>query len=706
MTDEPLIRLLGAITLRRPSGDPVAPARLDRVVLAHLVLAEGRSVHTADLLEAVWGPVAPPSARNALQVKVSRLRRHLGAFGDALQHRQGSYRLTLPADEVDIRVFADLARAASAALEAGCPEDAATAAARALGLWQGAPLADLDEHPRVVAARATLMEQRAALGEVLAEADLATGSGGRAVDVLRKLLAENPLRPRARLLLMRALDRAGRRAEALAVYDVGRRVLAEQSGLAPPLELQREFERLLAAERGAAHRERRRVSERTVPPGAVETARWLARDGATDAAIELALRGSWWWWLGGRRSEGRDLLEELVSVSGTGLERPALLGATAWLSVFTSVTADAEAAITAGENALQDILELGWRRQESLAAVLLAERLLHRGEPRRGTRLLRASRAQFADAGDTWGLALVNLTEAKADLQRGAVTRASAGGDAALRTFEALDDAAGQMMAMDLLGYCAEIVGDLTTAAQTHRRALAFARDVDAPEWQATQLTRLGSVQALLGAGESLTTLRAAGQLARSIGSTAGAALAWNGLGLAHSLAGDHDLAAEIHTTALGWYERQGSRAGISYTAGRLALELAASTTSDDAVRLAERSVDLAGRTGDPRAIAHGLEAVALTHHDMPTRARALGGARTLRRRTRSPLPPVIASSLHAVQRHLSEELRDELLSHLRAGAREALTLAAPAATSRCDARWPRQGDECGLAVSFGGELG
>lgn len=675
MTEEPLVRLLDGITLRRSTGEQVAPARLDRVVLAHLVLAEGRAVPAADLVDAVWGPCPPAGARNALQVKISRLRRHLGAYGDTLVHHQGSYRLVLPAEQVDVRLLAALAGEATEALTAGRPEVAAAAATRALDLWRSAPLADLDEHPRLVAARTRLAEQHAALREALAEAEIAVGAGRSAIEVLRELLADDPLRPRARLLLMRALDSAGRRAEALAVYDVGRRVLAERTGLAPPLELQAEFERLLAAERRAAHRERRSAGVHTVPRGAMETARWLARDGAADAAIELALRGSWWWWLGGRRSEGRDLLEELVGIGDTS-SQPWVLGATAWLAVFDSVTAGAEAAITAGESALRDAAELGWGRHESVAAVLLAERLLQRGEPARGRLLLQASRAHFDRARDPWGLALVGLTEAKADLQRGAVTRASAGGDAARRAFEQLDDAAGQMMAMDLLGYCAEIVGDLSTAAHVHRRALALARDVGAPEWQATQLTRLGSVQALMGAERAPTTLRAAVQLARSIGSTAGAALAENGLGLAQGLAGDHDGAAEVHATALDWYERQGSPAGVSYTAGRLALELAP-TAADDAARLAQRSVDLAGRTGDPRAIAHGLEAVALTHDDAPTRARALGGARALRRRTGSPLPAVIASSLRTAQQHLADELGEELLGHLRAGAREARSLAA-----------------------------
>jgi len=677
MTDEPLLRLLGTITIHRRAEAAIAPARLDRVVLAHLALAEGRWVPAGDLIDAVWGVEAPAGARNALQVKISRLRRHLGPHGEALRHEQGSYRLDLPRDEVDLLLFADLVRTAGEALAEGRPAVVAAAARRALALWQGPPLAGLDEHPRLVAARARLTEQHGVLIELAAEAALASESAvGAPVDMLRALLAEDPLRPRARLLLMRALDRAGRRAEALAVYDVGRRVLAEQSGLAPPMELQEEFERLLAAERGAARRERGHLRVHTAPAGAMETARWLAREGSREAAVELALRGSWWWWLGGRRSEGRDLLEELLGMTADGTDRPGTLGATAWLAVFDSVTAGAERAIATGEAALLDAAELDWGRHESLAAVLLAERLFQRGEPRRGTLLLDAGRSSFGRAQDAWGLALATLTEAKADLQRGAVTRAAAKGGAARHAFEELDDAAGQMMAMDLLGYCAEIVGDLPSSGRIHQRALALARDVDAPEWQATQLTRLGSVQALLGADQSLTTLQAAATLAHSIGSPAGVALAENALGLARGLVGEHDRAAEIHADTLDWYEKQGSPAGVSYTAGRLAFELAAAR-SPQAVEFATRSVDFARATGDPRAIAHGLEALALAHTEAPARARALGGARALRRQTGSPLPGVLADPLGTAQRELADQLGDALLPRMHEGAREARALIA-----------------------------
>lgn len=677
MSDAPLVRLLGAVTVRQPTGPPASPARLDRVVLAHLALAGGRAVPAGDLIEAAWGPHPPAGARNALQVKVSRLRRHLGPLGGALRHHQGSYRLDLPVADVDLLLVGELARLATDALAADRPEEAAALAHRGLALCAGPPFADLDEHPRLVAGRARADEQRAVLVEVAAAAGIETGTGvGRALERLRELLAEDPLRSSARLLLMRALDRAGRRAEALAVYDVGRRVLAEQTGLAPPVPLQEEFERLLAVERATARREVSAAPAPRVPEGALATARWLAGEGAADAAVELALRGSWWWWLGGRRTEGRDLLEELIGVAADGGERTGVLGARAWVAVFDSVSAAAEEAITAGEAALEEARRLGWGRHESLAAVLLAERLFQRGEPRRGSALVDLGREGFDRAGDTWGQALVRLTEAKADLQRGAVPRAAARGREALRAFEDLDDAAGQMMATDLLGYCAEIVGDLPGAARTHQRALALSRAVDAPEWQATQLTRLGSVQALMGADRSLRTLRAAVRLARSIGSAAGVALAENGLGLAHGLAGEHERAAEIHAGTLGWYEQQASPAGVSYTAGRLALELAPADP-DRSVALAVRSVELAGRTGDPRAVAHGLEAVALTPGDVPERARALGGARALRRRTGSPLPPVVAASLRTAHEALADELGEDMGARMREGVREAERLVA-----------------------------
>src|SRR5690606_8229606 len=106
----------------------------------------------------------------------------------------------------------------------------------------------------------------------------------------------------------------------------------------------------------------------------------------------------------------------------------------------------------------------------------------------------------------------------------------------------------------------------------------------------------------------------------------------------------------------------------------RLAME-----TSDDdpdtALVLATTSVTLAAETSDPRAVAHGLEALALVHWNPAKAARALGGARFLRRRTSAPLPTLLNAGLLRRERDLQTELGDQLVHELRAGTTKARRL-------------------------------
>jgi hypothetical protein len=46
-----------------------------------------------------------------------------------------------------------------------------------MGLWRGTPLSELDEHPRIVAARARLTDEWLLAQELIAEVDLARGPG-------------------------------------------------------------------------------------------------------------------------------------------------------------------------------------------------------------------------------------------------------------------------------------------------------------------------------------------------------------------------------------------------------------------------------------------------------------------------------------------------------------------------------------------------
>lgn len=625
---EPLVRVLGTVEVRRPDGSWYAPARLDGLVLVHLVLAEGRSITVDDLVDGLWGDHPPEQARNALQVKVSRLRALLGEDdGSALAYAAGGYRLGLDAAQTDVGLFSDELRAGQELVQSD-PPAAAGCLEAALGRWSGAPFADLGDHPRLVAARARLGELRLVAAETHAEALLAdAATRTRAIAELRSILETEPLRPRARVLLMRGLDGAGRRAEALAVYDAGRRLYAHEAGLEPPDEVRLVFESLLAAEREASRRAAATTVDRGVPEGLAATARWVADDGDVTAALSLALRGTWWWWLSGQRGEGRDLLADLVErarLDGLPVDGRALLSARAWTSVFDSLGTDATAALERGRETLELVGRPSWNRHDCLAATLVAERLFERGDHEPARRLLRLAAHEQGRRGDEWGQAFCGVVGARGLLRSGDLVGARARAEAQLRRFLALGDLAGQVTCLDVIGYCAEAMGDLDVATQAHTRAIGLARRAGAAEWEVGHLVRLGNVGVLAERPGALADLTLAQGLSASLGADSVTAYCSNGLGVFHALEGDLETAAARHRAAYEWYAAAGSTSGVSYSGARVAI-----TTHDAAS--AREALEAARRTGDPRAVAQGLEAVALTTDDAHGAARALGAAGALR---------------------------------------------------------------------------
>ncbi|GAA1856208.1 BTAD domain-containing putative transcriptional regulator [Actinomadura bangladeshensis] len=237
--------ILGAVEVRR--GDDVLPVGgpTVRALLAMLALDAGRTVPTERLIDGLYGEEPPSGAANALQSQVSRLRRGLGDAA-LVEGLPAGYRLNAERDDVDAHRFERLAgdarRAATAAEAAGLLEEA-------LGLWRGAALADVGA-PFAAAQAARLEEARASAVEGLGEARLRAGDPAAVVPVLRDLVDAQPLRERARALLMRALHGTGRQAEALAVFEDGRRVLADELGADPSQELAEVHLRILRGEEG------------------------------------------------------------------------------------------------------------------------------------------------------------------------------------------------------------------------------------------------------------------------------------------------------------------------------------------------------------------------------------------------------------------------------------------------------------------------
>ena len=223
------VRILGPFQLEEGGQRITIGGVRQRAVLASLLLHGNEIVPSEQLLVDLWGEDAPPSAANALQAAISRLRRVLPP-GRLITTDPG-YALRIFPEELDVKEFEQLVSEGRDVLAAGAAAQAARTLSQALSLWQGPALADFRYEPFAQAEIARLEELRLACLEERIEADLALGSAGALVAQLRRLVSEHPVRERLRGQLMLALYRSGRQTEALEVYREFRSVLREELGL-------------------------------------------------------------------------------------------------------------------------------------------------------------------------------------------------------------------------------------------------------------------------------------------------------------------------------------------------------------------------------------------------------------------------------------------------------------------------------------------
>ncbi|MBA2742177.1 MAG: winged helix-turn-helix domain-containing protein, partial [Actinobacteria bacterium] len=202
-----------------------------RALLAVLLLRPGEVVSSDRLIDALWEEHAPASALNSVHIYVSQLRKALG--NGHLETRGRGYLLALEPHQLDLGRFERLLGEGRELLAAGEAGRAAETLRAALALWRGSPLSDFASEPFAHGEIARLGELRLAALEERVEADLALGRHAELVPELEALIREHPLRERLRAQLMLALYRSGRQAEALAAYQQGRRMLAEELGLEP-----------------------------------------------------------------------------------------------------------------------------------------------------------------------------------------------------------------------------------------------------------------------------------------------------------------------------------------------------------------------------------------------------------------------------------------------------------------------------------------
>jgi DNA-binding SARP family transcriptional activator/tetratricopeptide (TPR) repeat protein len=230
--------LLGPLQVTHGDGEFPVPASRQRVLLAALLTQAGQPVPVEELAELVWDGHPPSGAQITLRSYVKRLRQALGpAIAARIVTRPPGYLLEASDDEVDLRRFTALCQAGDAAMKSSAWPRACDLLNQALGLWRGAPLADIPSQLLQDREVPQLERWRMSATELRIDAELHLGHHDRLIPELQALTAAHPLHERFYGQLMSALHGTGQRATALAVYRQARRTVVGELGIEPSAEL-------------------------------------------------------------------------------------------------------------------------------------------------------------------------------------------------------------------------------------------------------------------------------------------------------------------------------------------------------------------------------------------------------------------------------------------------------------------------------------
>lgn len=224
-------RVLGPVEVHHDGQEVPLDGSKPRTVLTALLLADNGTVSDTQMSDFLWGDHPPATFNAQIYTYVSRLRKTLRREVGITRRSRG-YELRLTGCAFDLREFEEQAAHGQSALAAGQYEDAARLLRAALRLWRGPALTGVSEHlsdaeaPRLEEARIAALESRI-------EADLALGRHAQLLPELTKLVRRHPLQERFRAQLMTTFYRCDRQADALVLYEEGRRMLADELGIDP-----------------------------------------------------------------------------------------------------------------------------------------------------------------------------------------------------------------------------------------------------------------------------------------------------------------------------------------------------------------------------------------------------------------------------------------------------------------------------------------
>jgi len=354
-----------------------------RTIAGALLAARGEVVSTERLIDGLWGPRPPPSARKTLQSYVSRLRRELrslgSATGDGLTSTAVGYHVERGVDAVDADHFEALTAGVHQVRDTD-PAEVVEVLEEAAALWRGPAFGELAAHELVREEALRLEQLRATATAERIDAQLALGEHDRVIGELEALVGRDPLDERAHGQLMLALYRGGHQAEALATYRRLQDQLREDAGIDPSEELQRLHEGMLRQDARLVGPSPRAPARRRAPADGPSAATVV--DQRSRVAIELI----------GREHDLAGIAELVASTPLVTLVGPGGVGKTRLAERITSDADDAfpdgaaicslaairhpDAVATAAIDALGARYRGGRPPVEALLAILSTRRLL------------------------------------------------------------------------------------------------------------------------------------------------------------------------------------------------------------------------------------------------------------------------------------------------------------------------------------------
>jgi predicted ATPase/DNA-binding SARP family transcriptional activator len=238
------LRVLGPLEVIGPEGSITIAAPRQRQVLAALILNANQAVSRDRLLDIVWGEELPSNPDSALRFQISKLRSALGPLRDIVATVQSSYVLRVDEGDIDAVRFVELVRAAEHTVDSD-PRAALRAVDEARGLWRGGAYAELsyENAAQLEIMRLDGLRERAA--ELGLRARLNSGEAEELIPELEAGVAAGPMREQLWEMLMVALYRAGRQADALRAFRRAQETLGEELGIEPSPELRALEEQIL-----------------------------------------------------------------------------------------------------------------------------------------------------------------------------------------------------------------------------------------------------------------------------------------------------------------------------------------------------------------------------------------------------------------------------------------------------------------------------